>query len=212
MEMYDMEEEEEKTTLGDREKRATISFIKYINISRTLGAKVRGPKQAPESLPEKETNMIKTPRSLQKASLFLMPARLPSLIRLMVSAAISAAPTPDPSSAARMSTGSRTPAGQSRISRRAWAPRVLKCGYLLKTLPSAPTWQEAMFFFLQMAATPQAERRAARVPISSASRRQSSSSGLVATRPRARCRSSAVSERFSNGSDSMCERKEASRE
>jgi len=51
-----------------------------------------------------------------------------------------------------------------------------------------------------MAATPQAERRAARVPISSARRRQSSSSGRVAVRESLLAKRSAVSERFSKGS------------
>ena len=51
-----------------------------------------------------------------------------------------------------------------------------------------------------MAATPQAERRAARVPMSSARRRMSSSSGLVHERESLFWNKSAVSLRFSKGS------------
>lgn len=130
-----------------------------------------------------------------------IPATLPSLTRFSVKAAINAAPTPLPSSAAKISMGSSSFtlvfSGQSRISRRAWAPRALKWGYLLKTEPSAPTWHDLYPFFLQMAATPQADRRAARVPISSAVLRMSSSSeelGLMSSLSRKR---SKVSCRFS---------------
>lgn len=133
-----------------------------------------------------------------------MPAMLPSFTRLRVSAAINAAPTPLPSSAAKISIGSLSfgffLAGQSRISRSATAPRALKWGYLLNTEPSAPTWQLSYPFFLQMAATPQAESRAARVPMSSESFRTSSSSDRVAVRPSLFWKRSPVSDRFSKGS------------
>ena len=85
------------------------------------------------------------PTSHLKFSGCKMPARLPSFTRFNVSAAINAAPTPEPSSAGKISIGSSSFllffSGQSRISRRARAPRCLKWGYLLKTDPSAPTWQ-----------------------------------------------------------------------
>jgi hypothetical protein len=59
-----------------------------------------------------------------------IPAILPSATRLRVRAAINAAPTPEPSSAGRISIGSSSLAlflaGQSKISRRALAPRCLK--------------------------------------------------------------------------------------
>ena len=133
-----------------------------------------------------------------------MPCIFPCLIRCIVRAAIKAAPTPLPSSAARISIGSSSLgssfSGQSRISRSATAPRALKLGYLLKTDPSAPTWHSLYPFFLLMAATPQAESRAARVPMSSAVRRINSSSGPVGVRPSLLWKSSNVSERFSNGS------------
>ena len=112
----------------------------------------------------------------------LMPARFPSLILLIVRAAIRAAPTPLPSSAATTSTGSPRPrpnsSPQSKISVSACAWRCLKCGYLLKTEPSAPTCAAVQPCFLHMAAIPHAVRRAARVPIRSARRRISSSSGF----------------------------------
>lgn len=139
------------------------------------------------------------PHPFNIASGSLIPAFCPSRTLFNVNAAISAAPTPLPSSAGKISIGSFLPV-QSRISLSATAPRALKCGYLLKTEPSAPTWQDSQPFFLQMAATPQAERRAARVPISSARRRQSSSSGCVAVRESLLAKRSAVSERFSKGS------------
>jgi len=133
-----------------------------------------------------------------------IPARLPLATRLSVRAAIKAAPTPLPSSAARISTGSSSWgsdfSGQSRISRRAWAPRALKWGYLLKTEPSAPTWQGCRFFLVQIAATPQADRRAARVPTNSAVRRMSSSSGRVQVSWSFSLNRSAVSCKFSKGS------------
>ena len=133
-----------------------------------------------------------------------MPCILPSLTLFRVRAAIRAAPTPLPSSAARISIGSSSSglvfSGQSRISRSAVAPRALKCGYLLNTDPSAPTWHDSYPFFLLMAATPQAERRAARVPMSSAVRRMSSSSEALGLIPSLFWKSSVVSDRFSNGS------------
>lgn len=63
-----------------------------------------------------------------------------------------------------------------------------------------------------MAATPQAERRAARVPINSASRLQNSSSEGITWMPKVRSKRSRVSDRFSKGSSSMNARKEESRE
>jgi hypothetical protein len=54
--------------------------------------------------------------------------------------------------------------------------------------------------------------RAARVPINSATRRHSSSSDFVVIMPRSLSNISFVSDRFSNGSSSMNERKEASSE
>ena len=57
-----------------------------------------------------------------------------------------------------------------------------------------------MVFFLQMAATPQEESLAARVPINSASRRINSSSGFVQLMPRRFWKRSPVSDKFSKGS------------
>lgn len=55
-----------------------------------------------------------------------------------------------------------------------------------------------------MAATPHAERRAERVPINSARRRESSSSGFVASIPRVSRKRAWVSVRFSKASLFMC--------
>ena len=59
-------------------------------------------------------------------STFLMPARLPAFTLLIVKAAIKAAPTPLPSSAAKILIGSFSPCFQSSISLSATAPLALK--------------------------------------------------------------------------------------
>lgn len=80
------------------------------------------------------TQFVTGLQSFAICSGFLMPTVLPSCRRLMVNAAIKAAPTPEPSSAGKISTGSlprprrlpSRPVSQSRISFRACAPRAWK--------------------------------------------------------------------------------------
>jgi hypothetical protein len=128
----------------------------------------------------KNTNSTQTwlTRKLQHYS-GLKPVISPLSTRCSVIALITAAPNPDPSAAVVMIMGScLLSLGQSKISPRACAHWALKRGFLA-TKRSAATCPEEMFFLRQMAAIPQAARRAPRVAINCAARRQKIRSGSV---------------------------------
>ena len=103
----------------------------------------------------------------QPRALSLFPFFALSVVR----AAITATPTPLPSSALISVIGSSFLfSGQSSISPSAAAHRALNFGYLFTTLPSAATWPLLIFFFVQIAAGPHAVRRALRTAMASARR------------------------------------------
>lgn len=95
----------------------------------------------------------------------------PSFLAI-VTAAITAAPTLDPSMAGTSRMWSSPSADSPRISLKASITRSGNCGYLEKTEPSTATWHCCILRFLRRAAMPQAYNLTERRLINRATQRQ----------------------------------------